>query len=357
MHLSANLAKRIWQILVGDYRKVVNGRKKGEPLITKEQARDIGVLIGSSRQSVPLTFAGECRNIDADASTLRSIDWIHFARFLVPTVVVHFLRDEGAKAAFLAVSNVISLALQKSINDSTIKAIQDNIRVWFDWRRTSDSISNSVFTINMHYLIHLPFMLVALGPTHAYSCFNMERAIREYKNELDSSRNPAVNAANVLVDLAAARRRHRIQTDPIPVLESDYETGLVQSKKDKVFPGCDSEAYELWDPKPEVKVSKFDSDVPNQVLQNKMKAFLESSIDSEKVATVFGAAVNSNLVDPVVHIGTIRNIQGLRDGVSDSIVNAVGAIAANTGYPDIIANISDIRRRGRGSQVTAEDIF
>jgi hypothetical protein len=175
----------------------------------------------------------------------------------------------------------------------------------------------------------------------------MERAIREYKNEISSSKNPAVNTGNVLIDLAAARRRHRIQSDATTVLEGDYETGQVKAKSDKVLPGCDPEIYELWDPKPVVKVNTFSTGITNTVFQNKLKVLLESHIDTKNIAAITDAAKSLNIIDAVVHVGYRNSTQG--DGNDDNVAisDAISAAASVIISSDVTVNVSDVRRRGR----------
>jgi hypothetical protein len=97
MHLLSGVGRRVWELLIGDYHLTEDGKMKGTPPLSKKQRKEVSQLIVDSKQSVPLTFSGECKDIDGNPGSFRSVDWIHFARYLLPTVVAEFLQNDTEK--------------------------------------------------------------------------------------------------------------------------------------------------------------------------------------------------------------------------------------------------------------------
>jgi hypothetical protein len=173
-----------------------------------------------------------------------------------------------------------------------------------------------------------------LGPTHSYSAYNMERAIREYKNEVDSSKDPGTNAGNILVDLAASRRRQRLLSTEVS-LQGDYETGQLKARRSRVLPDCNSEEFEVWDPKPYLKIQSAPTGISNRVFQAKLKSHLEDTLTSEHVADVVSAAEKLGYVDPIVYAGAPKSSDQHCDS---SVVAALNeAVADEFGYHGAVA--------------------
>jgi hypothetical protein len=264
MHLLMNMSKRIWGIIRGDYSIKVNNRKV--PLIKKKDQEAIGELMVKSRSYTPTYFPGECKDI-SNPGFLRCIDWIHFGRYLLPTIVVEFLEPQH-RDAFLAISTVISLLCQNSITDETSELIDENLHIWYQWLiNPNNNIKLSVFSINHHHLDHSPVYLDLKGPMHYYSAWNMERAIREYKSNVCSTRYPDINAGNLLVELTAERRYRRLNPNAVSKQELAYDEGQIPHKTQESLPGS-SDTLQVWSPfdckkVKDVKISPRDSHFSN----------------------------------------------------------------------------------------------
>lgn len=81
------------------------------------------------------------------------------------------------------------------------------VNYWLSFLRTQDL---QLFTVNQHYLYHLPALLRQLGPARAYSGRAMERAIGEQKRRIRSRCKPGKSAENALTLIAAGRYFERI---------------------------------------------------------------------------------------------------------------------------------------------------
>lgn len=76
--------------------------------------------------------------------------------------------------------------------------------------REAELINNLFFTVNHHYLHHIPDIIRMLGPLRMYSARSMERTIGEYKRKIKSSTNPGADAANILKAHAQSRHEHTV---------------------------------------------------------------------------------------------------------------------------------------------------
>lgn len=79
------------------------------------------------------------------------------------------------------------------------------------------------------------------------SSFNLERANQEYKKHIQSPSNPAANASNVLLDLAASRYEERSNASAENPKESVVLTNTNAAEDDP----------ELWGPFKKVRVDQY----------------------------------------------------------------------------------------------------
>lgn len=76
-----------------------------------------------------------------------------------------------------------------------------NFKKWFDFLDqcvANDSISLTVFRINMHLLSHIGSVIRKLGPMTTYSVRSMERSIGALKKKMKASNRAGVNAGNLI---------------------------------------------------------------------------------------------------------------------------------------------------------------
>lgn len=86
----------------------------------------IKISMDDSRSSIPADFSGSFNgmNLDNVRSIYRSVDWIAWLVYIVPTLVAPMFRTRAAVHAFIALSRGIQLSLQWSISESNVKDIE-----------------------------------------------------------------------------------------------------------------------------------------------------------------------------------------------------------------------------------------
>lgn len=113
MHLLGHgIGHQLWKIL----RCVYNRNIAGNPLQLDAQARKkLAAQMIASRQTTPASFSGNSCDINQQASYFRAVDWIHFVRYIVPTVVLEFISDEDARRALLSLVQVYEVPFSRRI--------------------------------------------------------------------------------------------------------------------------------------------------------------------------------------------------------------------------------------------------
>ncbi|OBZ65004.1 hypothetical protein A0J61_11950, partial [Choanephora cucurbitarum] len=121
-------------------------------------------MIEVQASSMPDILVGEFKNVLLPSQRLRGVDWSVFIQFILPTLVVE------------------QIELQQ-FNRVPKKKLDEN------------------FTINQHYLEHLPKDAKEVGLAQT-NCVSLERRIQELKRKIKSTRKVEENAANVIVKAA-----------------------------------------------------------------------------------------------------------------------------------------------------------
>ncbi|KAG2222827.1 hypothetical protein INT45_000442, partial [Circinella minor] len=108
MHLiGANVSKRIWEMISGSFKNSTTSFELGT---TKRQI--IGSSVESSANTIPSSvFEGDFRNYYTKPSNMRSVDWVCFLLFVVPTMVYDMLELQlgGVEQAKAVVDALVSL--------------------------------------------------------------------------------------------------------------------------------------------------------------------------------------------------------------------------------------------------------
>ncbi|ORY97169.1 hypothetical protein BCR43DRAFT_413758, partial [Syncephalastrum racemosum] len=206
MHLiGSNIGRQIHRITQGKY-DVETGIN---PLrLNSSQSRMIDRCIAESRPLIPSTFSGNVKSL-SDDGFLRAVDWIHILRFIVPTVIVDSIKDKTCQATLNNIAQISNILCHPQVDTSSISVLHECITYWHQFLldlTTKSCLHQGVFTINQHFLTHIPKLLHCMGPMHSYSAFSNERIIGEFKARIRSKKSPGKNASNVLVDFAALRR-------------------------------------------------------------------------------------------------------------------------------------------------------
>ncbi|CAO3674771.1 unnamed protein product [Rhizopus stolonifer] len=171
----------------------------------------IGNAMQRSKRNIPKTFSGNFKDISFNSGTYCAVDWLAFMRYVVPTLIMEYCPERS----ILGLVDVCNIALKQSVTSDDLERAERGCEKWFaflDQSIQDGLLDGSVYTVTHHCLEHIPMMTRKLGPLIRCSSFNLECAIQEYKKHIQSPSNPAANASNVLVDLAASRYEERSKT-------------------------------------------------------------------------------------------------------------------------------------------------
>ncbi|ORZ02744.1 hypothetical protein BCR43DRAFT_500737 [Syncephalastrum racemosum] len=168
--------------------------------------------IEMSKNAIPVVFNSQWKSLDKGKQ--RAVDWIEFLLYTVPALVVPSIaQDAEAARATMCLVRFCQHALQYSIKASEVDEMHQDINDWSSYLyklREAELINNLFFTVNHHYLHHIPDIIRMLGPLRMYSARSMERTIGEYKRKIKSSTNPGADAANILKAHAQSRHEHTV---------------------------------------------------------------------------------------------------------------------------------------------------
>ncbi|OAD74319.1 C2H2-type zinc finger transcription factor [Phycomyces blakesleeanus NRRL 1555(-)] len=84
----------------------------------------IGNCITSSRKYIPTSFQGSFDNVFAKIDGTRTVDWLDFLLYLVPTLVVPYLPNRAVKTALLSLMKGCALALQWTLTSELLDEMQ-----------------------------------------------------------------------------------------------------------------------------------------------------------------------------------------------------------------------------------------
>ena len=236
MHLLGPcVGRQFWELLCGEH-----GKENNPLYLMPAIRRKIGLAIVNSTPLLPSSFTSCTKDISQN-TRLKSIDWIDFMRYMVPTIVLEHYKDAATRKAIFALTQVYRIAFQKEITDKEIDYLSTNVWRWllFLQKKVSEGkILATVNKISQHHLVHLAEMIRAMGPPRYYAAFAMERAIGEISHAVNSCTDAGVNAGNIMVDLAA--QRYLEKTTLSLKFESKEKNILAVSKEPN--------AIEIWSP-------------------------------------------------------------------------------------------------------------
>ncbi|KAG2216889.1 hypothetical protein INT45_010585, partial [Circinella minor] len=262
--LGHNIGHQIWN--------AIRGKKYGKKnpfALQRKYHKIIGQKMAMLKSKVPITFEDQkvklCTKFTVDLHQqpgyARAVDWIVFILYIVPTYIVEHLDKqqqkcrahkkknprvlEQAKLALVALSKVYELVLQYEIEPQDIQEIErhsyllaiSNIQIWHTFLNAH--MPTNFFTINQHYLTHLPECIKKYGNPRMYSARPMERMIGMLKPRINSRTKPASNASNVMIEMVTTTQFfHRCvstnetsEDQQIPVDDLSHErTQLIMSK-------------------------------------------------------------------------------------------------------------------------------
>ncbi|GAA5804238.1 hypothetical protein HPULCUR_009725 [Helicostylum pulchrum] len=244
MHLlGANIGPQIRTLMLT---KDFNHKTSGEinPLeLRSTTVKELDELLYNSSHLVPTTFSGKIIDIST-ISQKRSVDWIHFLRFVVPTIMLDYF-DEETKTALIYLAKISNMICQRDINRSDIPSLKLYIDRWIEWLGRmieEERLAPSTFTTNHHYLLHLPLLIRYLGPMFVYAAFSMEFMIGVFKSRVKGKTKIGQNASNVLVEIASENRLQRL----FPVTNDKEKKALTEANS--------VEGMEMWGPFGVIKI-------------------------------------------------------------------------------------------------------
>lgn len=286
MHLIANIGKQLIRIFEGDYDIRIDGRRsnvKCNPLrLTPSQLAYLDKGIKASHPLIPSTYSGSIRSI-SDHSFYRAVDWIHLVRFIIPTIFVDHFQDPSCNAALSNVSQACNIMCKPQIGPDDIEVLKECIDGWNDFlvalSMDDGVIEETVFTVNLHLMNHVPDIMRRLGPMHSYSAFANERVIGEYKRSIKSRKEPGKNAANLMKRFAARNRLDRLKK-----LRKDNEEGDNSYRRCQILTLDDGhyDSEELWGPVRKMTIAKFSNAVGENVkkhLENYYRIFEDQQLE------------------------------------------------------------------------------
>ncbi|KAG2215276.1 hypothetical protein INT45_004095 [Circinella minor] len=163
------VGKQLWRIIIGEY----------------------------DSHKLSASFAGDCSDIYFHSGFYRSINWIHFALYLVPSLLLEYYTDESTCDALMNLATAFKYICTRELHTNDIVSLKQAVSAWNNWllvQVNNKKLPGSVFTINQHYLLHMYKLVERLGPMPHYATFYA-----------------GVNSGNVIVEIAAIQRRNRLQ--------------------------------------------------------------------------------------------------------------------------------------------------
>lgn len=246
MHLlGANIGPQIRNIMMSkDFNHKFSN--KSNPLeLNGTAVREMDRLLYNSSYLVPTIFSGKIIDIST-VSQKRSVDWIHFLRFVVPTVLAEYF-DEDTKMALINLARVSNMLCQRSIRRSDIPALKSCILSWSGWLNKvieEERLSPNTYTVNHHFLLHLPLLIQYMGPMFAYAAFPIETTIGVFKSRVKGKSKIGQNASNVLVEIAAENRLERL----FPAEDGKEKKALTEDNS--------IDGLEMWGPFSTIKLDE-----------------------------------------------------------------------------------------------------
>ncbi|ORY96474.1 hypothetical protein BCR43DRAFT_277360 [Syncephalastrum racemosum] len=129
--------------------------------------------------------------------------------------------------------------------------------------RAQHSVLISLYTVNFHYLRHVPEILCQYGPMQGYGARCMEREVGLFGKLIKSTKEPAVNAGNQSQMVAANRFHKRTNDQEIMINEGDNSNAQIRTSR-AFYCTETADCPELWPPHP------FESSMDNFAIYNLM---------------------------------------------------------------------------------------
>ncbi|CEG82142.1 hypothetical protein RMATCC62417_16259 [Rhizopus microsporus] len=207
MHLfGSNIGPQIANMITTDT-FIVNKQSQHPLRLRNKDIQQINSLLRECLLTLTI-FSSVIENIESGYS--RSVDWIHFLRYSLPTTtVVGCYLDKRIQQRIMYISRMANLACQREIKKNDVAAILE----WSSWLKElidTGKLQPWIFNISQYLLLHIPGLVLYLGPIPSYAAFSIERTIQEYKSRMESRKDPATNCENVLLEPASLHWAERM---------------------------------------------------------------------------------------------------------------------------------------------------
>lgn len=129
LHMFSNVSKLCFDLMSSRY----NGRYKfaGKELkypfsLSNDQFQAVKRSMDDSRCTIPTDFNGSFKGMSSDnvRSLYRSVDWIAWLIYVVPTIIAPLFSDKSTRLAFISLCRGIKISLQWSITSVEVREIE-----------------------------------------------------------------------------------------------------------------------------------------------------------------------------------------------------------------------------------------
>ncbi|CEI94713.1 hypothetical protein RMCBS344292_08918 [Rhizopus microsporus] len=107
-------------------------KQSGHPLrLWNKDIQEINSLLRESRLLTLTAFSDTIESIESRHNC--SVDWIHFLRYSLPTIVAGCYIDKRIQRKIMCISRITNLACQREIKKSNVPELRAAILEWSSW--------------------------------------------------------------------------------------------------------------------------------------------------------------------------------------------------------------------------------
>ncbi|CEP14481.1 hypothetical protein [Parasitella parasitica] len=207
LHGFSNVSKLVFDLIAPRYNTSYKyiGNESGYPFqLAPVDFEAVKLSMIESRKYIPagvFQFSFKPMDMQNVKSLYGSVDWIQWFIYVLHTAVVGLFNDENVRTALLGLSRAVALALQWKISKHNIAEIEASLKTWFrflDQMIEDKRLSNCIYTITMHNLIHLSLIIQQCSSLRNISMRSLEREIGNYKRKMRARVAVEQNALNVV---------------------------------------------------------------------------------------------------------------------------------------------------------------
>ncbi|CEP15948.1 hypothetical protein [Parasitella parasitica] len=207
LHGFSNVSKVVFDLIAPRYNasyKYIGNESEYPFQLAPVDFEAVKLSMAESRKYIPagaFQFSFKPMDMQNVKSLYRSVDWIQWFIYVLPTAVVGLFDDENVRTALLGLSRALALALQWETSKNDMTEIEASLKTWFrflDQMIEEKRLSNCIYTITMHNLTHLPLIIQQCSSLRNISMRSLEREIGNYKRKMRARVAVEQNALNVI---------------------------------------------------------------------------------------------------------------------------------------------------------------